>query len=481
LLSILRDNEVTSVVQVTDHLYRPDLVERLLKGDWELRHEGAARDLNLQAILDSGPAPQIERVVGRAPERAGDTVRLSARVVDTGGGIANRIVWRVNDITQGDLTPPKIPGSSGTSGYRIVEQTLKIDLSKKRNRVEVVAYNERGLLASLPLRFEIDDYITTEPRPKMYVMSIGVSAYANKDWKLTYAETDAKAIARALNEVASPMYDKVIPLTLVDDQVNASGIDASFRALKEQVAASDIFVLFVAGHGRSPTGTYYYLPQDLAFGTNLKTGAIGQDQWQAWLAMIPAQNSVLVFDTCESAAATGLSRGGSERAAAFDRLRFATGRSVITAARQVAYEGYKGHGVLTYAILEALIKLEGAGKEVDLLQVAAYVYRKVPEISVELTGDPQYPHSKIVGNFQLGVRQSGFADPGIPFTPTHALRHNELVRQSPSTDALAARTLYEGQQVRVVSWVGDGNWAKVAKAGQPIGYLPRTSLLELKD
>ena len=32
----------------------------------------------------------------------------------------------------------------------------------------------------------------------------------------------------------------------------------------------------------------------------------------------------------------------------------ATGRNVISAARDAAYEGYQGHGVLTYALLEAL-------------------------------------------------------------------------------------------------------------------------------
>ena len=68
-----------------------------------------------------------------------------------------------------------------------------------------------------------------------------------------------------------------------------------------------------------------------------------------------------------------------------DRLRFATGRSVITAARQGAYEGYKGHGVLIYAILEALAQREGAADEVDLLQLAANIDLKVPESSQEMT------------------------------------------------------------------------------------------------
>jgi hypothetical protein len=107
---------------------------------------------------------------------------------------------------------------------------------------------------------------------------------------------------------------------------------------------------------------------------------------------------------------------------AMDRLRFATGRSVITAARQAAYEGYKGHGVL-YAILEALDKRESGGDEVDLVQLAAYVDLKVPELSEELTGEKQRPHFKIEGNFPIGVRKAGLLPSGtasaIPSTPTH--------------------------------------------------------------
>src|SRR5262245_52389656 len=39
--------------------------------------------------------------------------------------------------------------------------------------------------------------------------------------------------------------------------------------------------------------------------------------------------------------------------------RHATGQNLIAASRQAAYEGYKGHGVLTYALLEALHKSDG--------------------------------------------------------------------------------------------------------------------------
>ena len=59
-LSVVRGLEPYSVMQFYDHLHRPDLVEERLKGDPESKYKDAARRINLERILDSGPAPQIE-------------------------------------------------------------------------------------------------------------------------------------------------------------------------------------------------------------------------------------------------------------------------------------------------------------------------------------------------------------------------------------------------------------------------------------
>ena len=480
MLTMVRKFETTSVAQVADHLYRPDLVQERLKGDPELKYDGAAKYLDLGKILDSGQPPQIETVPGRKTERTHATVRLAARLVDTGGGINDKVVWRVNGITQGELTTV-----GGSGSYRIAEQTLQIDPSR-RNIIEVTAYNKAGLLASLPLRFEVDRYVTTAPRPKMHLLAIGVSKYALGEWKLDYAAKDAATFAKTLREAAEPIYDKVSVTVLSDGEATLKNIEATFRAMKDQVGPADVFVLFVAGHGRNPNGTYYFIPQDLAGftqGRTLKSHAVGQDQWQAWLAMIPAQKSVLVFDTCESSAAAGLSRDiGRARETAMDRLRFATGRSVITAARQAAHEGYKGHGVLTYAILEALAKREGGGDEVDLVQLAAHIDLKVPEFSQELTGEAQRPHFKIEGNFPIGVRKTGILGGGsvaaIPATPTHVVIRIEPLRLHAAADAPIQRNLDPGTLVRVVDLAGD--WALIAREGQKLGYVPLQALVRIQ-
>jgi hypothetical protein len=276
MVRVVRGLEPYSVQQFWEHLYRPDLVEQLLKGDPERRYKDAAFKLNLEKILDSGPAPQIV-LPEKKTERARDTVRITVRIDDTGGGIGGKVVWRVNGKTRGTEQSKRASSTKPSSGYRLVTETLRID-PRRTNVIEVIGHNAAGLLATEPFRITVDPFggVSDAPRPRMFGIAVGVS----------------------------------------------------------------------------------------------------------------------------------------ERETAIDRLSLATGQSIITAARQAAYEGYQGHGVLTYAILDALTeKAGGKGHEVDIYQLAAQVDRTVPEISHSLFGVYQRPHNKIEGNFPIGVTLAALTPP----------------------------------------------------------------------
>ncbi len=488
LISVVRGFESYSVAQFRKHLYRPDLVEQLLKGDPTRLYADAVHGLDLAKILESGSAPQIEPLPGRKAEQANDTVRVTLRITDTGGGIGKGVDWRVNGVTSGgDEAPPAASAEELASGFRIVSQTLRVDPTQK-NEIEVTAYNGEGLLASAPYRLVVDPFgVTSAPRARMFILSVGVSNYDNKDWSLKYAARDAADFASSMEAVAKGGPYEQVRLTVIPEaEATRGGIDAAFKKIKDDVRPTDVFILFVAGHGRTvqSTGTYYFLPRDLTFegGKSVEDG-IGQDQWQTWLKQIAAQKSILIFDTCESSAAAGLTRGEKERETAVDRLRDATGRSVITAARQAAYEGYKEHGVLTYAILDALSEIAGQpSTEVDLYQLAAHVDREVPSISKSLFGVAQRPHNKIEGNFPLGMRKAGLiATQGSSATstvPTHVMVRAERVRARPAADTQGDRELAPGTQVYVLKYSGD--WAAVGRDGQPLGYVPADALVRLQ-
>jgi len=483
VLSAVRGLEAYSIAHFYNHLYRPDLVEQLLKGDPEGKYADAASTLNLAKILGSGPPPQIEKIPERKTERAGDTIKVTLRLVDTGGGIGEKVVWRVNGVTQGDISMLATSAKAAHSGYRVIAQTLKINPST-RNVIEVIAYNAAGLLATEPWRTEIDKF-GEGLRPRMHVLAVGVSEYAREDWRLGHAATDAKTLGELLNAAARGLYDDVKVTLVLDAAATAQGIEAVINQLAASgdVRAGDVFVLFLAGHGRTVAGTYYFLPQDLSFegGRTVMSHGIGHDRLQSWLAKLPAQKSILILDTCESATATRSL--DIEQETAIDRLRHATGRSVIAAAGNAAFEGYEGHGLLTHTILDAFKKPEaGYEEEVDLYQLAAHIDRQVPMLSQRVFGVSQRPHNKIEGNFPLGVRTAALLAAPILETiskvPTHVLIQPQRVRPQPTVDAQGERELHPGVQVRVIQF--DGPWAFIARDGQRLGYVPAEALLRLQ-
>jgi WD40 repeat protein len=485
MLSVVRGLEAFSIMQFYDHLYRPDLVEQLLKGDPLGKYKDAASKINLEEIHHSGPAPQIEQISGRKIERTNETIKLTLRLIDAGGGIGNKVVWRVNGVSQGDDCAETSGSMSASSGFRVVTQCLKVDPSQK-SFIEVTAYNGAGLLATEPYRIEYKDDsfgATTQVRPRMYVLAVGVSKYANSKLHLDYAENDAKAIADTLKAVARlGPYDDVQVATILDEEATAKGIGAAIDRMKDGIRSNDVFVLYIAGHGVSVAGSYYFLPQDLQFteGHTVMSDGISQDILDSWIRKISAQKSILILDTCQSA--TAATRDvDSELITAIDRLQHATGRSVITAANSSAIEGYKNHGLLTYVVLEALTKTDKDDQdEVTLSQVAARVDHDVPIIS-KTFGIEQWPHNKIEGNFVLGKRVSTINDPTtviIPKSPTHVLIREELLREKPSADSEGERKLAPGTQVRVVEFVG--NWVVIAREGQRLGYVPAESLLRMQ-
>ena len=58
----------------------------------------------------TGPLPTIELLEDRI-ERAGNSVRLKVRLFNNeGGGIGNKLIWRVNGQTQGSTQPEALRG-----------------------------------------------------------------------------------------------------------------------------------------------------------------------------------------------------------------------------------------------------------------------------------------------------------------------------------------------------------------------------------
>jgi hypothetical protein len=402
-LVAVRGLEITTLPQLHQSLFSPDLVSEALLGDPDGEIERAGAVINLDKVVDSGPAPVVEISVPSPGGRSdAQLVEIKARIKDSGKGIG-RIEWRVNGITAAVAYAPAGAG-------RIYEPTQTIALDPGDNIVEVVAYNGNNLLASLPASTTIAFVGSREDeKPRLHILAIGINAYVDEGStprgakeaeyfpKLNLAVNDATTFANEIKKAASGLYGDVQVRTVLDGEATAAGLEQTFAEKAAEIHPADTFVLFAAAHGTSSNGHFYLIPQDYQGGTNpdaLAKRAIGQDLLQKWIAnRIKAKKALILLDTCESGALVGdyaRSRVGVPSSeAAMGRLHEATGRPVLTAAAsgKPAFEGYKGRGVFTWALIDALYHGDGNNNGViELSELVTHVQATVPRIAEELNG-----------------------------------------------------------------------------------------------
>ena len=96
---LVRGLDVLSIGQLHQSVYNPDLVREALAGDPAGEMAKAAKVINLEKVLDSGPAPSATIVSpADGSQTAADLVEVTVRIEDRGKGVG-RIEWRVNGIT----------------------------------------------------------------------------------------------------------------------------------------------------------------------------------------------------------------------------------------------------------------------------------------------------------------------------------------------------------------------------------------------
>ena len=484
-LYLVRALDTMPLEQVYDALYRPDLVREALAGDPEGKVAAAAAKLDLEKVVASGLPPRVLEL--RSLD--GDTVDGNAATVtvdiETRDGGLGRIEWRVNGTVQG--ADSRGLGAAVAAEPDTTRVEKRVFLVPGENVVSVVVYNEANLIASEPTEIVLTSTQATLSKPSLHVLAAGVNDYFDSRLALSYAVPDARALGAALTRADRGLYEAVNVTYLLDEAVSAKGMASAFAELGEAVRPHDIFVFFLAGHGKTHDGRYYFLPRDFRYRGEeaLKETAISQGQLQGWMAQVPAQKSVLLFDTCESESLTeeAVTRG-LEAQAAIDRLARAVGRTTVTASTDTApaLEGYRGHGLFTYTLLEAFAMADHDGDEqLEVNEFIGHVDERLPALSEAVFGFRRVPQYSSRGSvFALGrpVAVLSETEEAILRTPTHVvIAEADVLERSADADSVL-ETLGAGVLVRVVE--SAGGWSLVAADGVRLGWLPASKLLQIQ-
>src|SRR5215471_6443145 len=490
--------------QMRDAFFRPDLVAAKLAGDPDGKVRAAAADINIEDIIKSGIAPEVKIVKTavreetkkeNGVERSVVKVDVTARIIDRGGGVG-RIGWRVNDaVVQSDYGA----GSLSREG----EITSSFELTYPDNAVVVTAENKNGMIES---KSEADAVKVDERKlkglPSLYILAVGVNSYQDVKRRLNFAVSDAETLSAAIAAAGKDYYRGAPQVKMLrDEEVTSEKLEAVFTELGGQVKANDVFLFFIAGHGKTIRGDYYFVPVNAtAFDddTILKQG-IGKTQWRDWFAKIAAQKAIFIFDTCDSGSMSLVVAGADQknRDVAYDtaqqRLKEATGRSLFTASsdQQSAVEGYKQHGLLTYTILEGLAKAGSEKPFIWLTDLKDYVEDKVRDYSKEMKTCPVVRQQEYCQTPKVLLGENNYAVvprytkimatlEGGGETYSRVATHVTVAAadlMASATRGDAKRQLPAGTLLTVVKTEGD--WAYVAENGVALGYVLHNQLLKL--
>ena len=394
-----REGEFISARQLREHFYQPGLISRRLDTDGDALVAEAVKKLGdvQQQLAGAKAAIPVVELLSDAQVTTDGEVMVKVRVKDQGGGVG-RPIYRIDGI--------ELQGrAAGIFADGTESRSFTLPQGQLQREITVTAPNARGV-ESRPVRVVVDVRPKQQAAPALHVLAVGVSHYRDKELQkgVRFAAADAETMGRLFREQGQRLYRAVNARILTDQQATGEGIRKALEALAGQIAAQDVFVLYLAGHGASFDRDYHFIPWDAIYSsaTALRERSVSNQQFRDLLAKIPATKTVILLDTCSSGGfGRQEGRGEVSEKDAIDRLSRLTGRAMIaaTADEKMAIEGEGGHGAFTYALLEGLRGKADRNNNgtVEVRELADYVEELLPQITRKW-GYEQFPFSSTEGS-----------------------------------------------------------------------------------
>lgn len=348
--------------------------------------------------------PKVEVVLpADVPKAAGPGYQVVVLATDGGGGVNGLRLYhngrlvppdslvQVQDLTAGGkkvrAAAFAVSPTAGLNSFRAVA-TAAFDME---------AYSERVSA----------EYAGPQAPVTQHVLAVGVDDYDGPLPDLDFATKDAGAIAEHFRAAPKGRLTRRSVTLLTDAKATKAAILAELRRIAGQSAASDIVVIYLAGHGFSPApDVWRFAPSGAnVTGANLAATTLLASELEGALASSKAQRVLLMIDACQSTAAFGAFVDQRE----FYRRFFADlsrteGFGVLSAARADADAielRRLGHGAFTFVVLDGLRGAADAApmdRRVSVLELANFVETRLPEVSFQEGRMRQVP-----GAFSLGA------------------------------------------------------------------------------
>ncbi len=284
-----------------------------------------------------------------------------------------------------------------------LEATLPIVAGE--NQLTAYAFNRENI-KSADATLVVNGSEKLQRKGTLYLLAVGVNAYANRQYNLKYAVADAGAFGAELKlqQLRLQSYARVEVISLYDKEATKANITQGLARLSKLAQPEDTIVVYFAGHGTAKSNQFFLIPHDLGYAGSRKelTGdglqsilehSISDRELEQAFEKIDAGQLLLVIDACNSGQALEAEekRRGPMNSKGLAQLAYEKGMYILTAAQsyQAAMEASKlGHGYLTYALVEEGLKKGAADMEPRDGRVAArewldYATERVPQMQLE--------------------------------------------------------------------------------------------------
>jgi hypothetical protein len=487
-----RTSDFVSIGQLYPTWFRPDLVGLSFRDDGNARHvvnEQEAHTEKVADVLRGGLPPKVTLLDACAVEsttatgcdgsraiavplgRAGDPPAVTAPIllvrykVDYQGNDPGRVVPRLNEAVFNSGIQVE-----STAVHSRVEHAM-IPLARGLNVVQLSPVSGSGAIEAGSGASPVIRLVrSVEPREKtpnatepvasgrMFVLTVGVAKLVNPDWNLANPANDATALADLLRQDKAHLFGAIAARTLIDADATKANIIASLKDIATKATPDDVVVIFLAGHGRTVDGHYYFAPSDMgrhdpalmaalgeaktddtfnkAVDAVFRTEGLGQDDLLPLIQDMQATRIAFVLDTCYSATvadADAVLRHDVNDTIT-NRIGHASGRFVLSGSFTEAFDsaagadaavGEEGHGLFTSYLLRALQGDAGTDDtgRIDIYKLATFTRehvaaasRRMLEKDAAKTGekapDVQKPAYYFAGNDFFAVRKLTSASVG---------------------------------------------------------------------
>lgn len=385
-VNVRMDGKVYGIDQFYDVFYRPDIVERRLAGQ-------PIEPLITVTLEDAirRPPPQVQLRLPEGPAAAGQKMKVALDVRNAGGGVGEvrvlhngKLVEVLNRaaVRSGLAAPvaqavPAQPakGEEGvTRALRLAVQAeqalaapaapvdrvrteVEVELVPGENAVSVIGFNAPGNLNARPLTRSVQA-TGTAPAPRIFVLAVGVDLFlnANAAPPLQFAVKDSNDFIAALRaKVASVYRDApVIVRTLQNQQATLPALGAALDELQKEVRPSDLLVWFVASHGTLDAQAQYGIVLHDWDGKPNEASLFSTRRILEAARRIRAFNQLVILDTCHAGGISSLVRGLYDARLAVLARNMGLHLFASASATEEALDGYKGNGLFTHSLLEAM-------------------------------------------------------------------------------------------------------------------------------